>query len=161
MLLKAMEVWDTLLSESCQRFTLTTARKYPDVSSWVIHGLYLGSVCYAASCWADYYTSAYFQAVLFFLAVARGKVSGDRPSGWPALEELLVLTHPGQALWDFSPAAGAADGGKASGPHGALTVMAGFCSRLGGDRQAPRLPALTPGPPAVVPFSPLSEPHVV
>lgn len=40
------------------------------------------------------------------------------------------------------------------GHMGAGLGMAGFCSRLGGDRQAPWSSALTPGPPAVVPFLP-------
>lgn len=85
------------------------------------------------SCWADYYTSYIFRLTLLFLAVARGE------SVWGQTLRLASIggapwcwTHPGQVppLWDFSPAAGAADGGKAfRATHGAPGLgMAGFCS---------------------------------
>ena len=50
------------------------------------------------------------------------KVSGDTLSGCPAWEELLVLDTPRGSCFalHFSPAAGAAGRGKASGSHRAL-----------------------------------------
>ena len=64
-----------------------------------------------------------FRRTLLFLAVARGKCLGTHSQAAQHGRSSWCWTHPGAAasLWNFSPAAGAADGGKSSGPHGALS----------------------------------------
>ena len=157
MLLKAVEVWDTLLSQilSEDSTPLTTARE-------CILTFLLGSSMDFP--WAPFVMPLLVEQTikhllilrqaLLFLAVARGKwghtlrlprvggapgvghIQGQLlPSGTPVL--LLVLLVEG----------------RPQGHTGGWAGDGSLCSRPGGDRQAPWSSALTPGPPAVVHFT--------
>ena len=85
-----------------------------------------------------------FRLTLLFLAVARGKCLGTDSQAGQHGRSSWCWTHPGAgaSLWDFSPAAGAADGRKASGPHGALDW--GWQASAPGWVETSRLPGLLP-----------------
>ena len=85
-----------------------------------------------------------FRLTPLFLAVARGKCLGTDSQAGQRGRSSWCWTHPGAgaSLWDFSPAAGAADGWQASGPHGALDW--GWQASAPGWVETSRLPGLLP-----------------
>ena len=81
---------------------------------------------------------------LLFLAAARGECLGTHAQAAQRGRSSWCWTHPGAAasLWNSSPAAGIAGGGKASGPHGGLGW--GWQASAPGRVETSRLPGLLP-----------------